>query len=305
MSELPGKLFILLLLCMHLAGAQAQTLEPRRWTHLPIDINFLGVGTGNSRGDILFDPAIQIEDGTMDLYFLGVTYIRSFGLFGKTARVEANLPYALGYWEGLLNGAPASVRRHGFSDPSLRFSVNLVGSPALKGKEFGAYRAANPVRTLMGVAIDVTLPLGEYRSDRLINLGSNRYILRPQIGVLHQHNQWEFETTASVFLFGDNREFFTGVKREQEPLWFIQGHVIYNFRPGVWASLSTGYGYGGDNTINGVNKNDDGRASYWAASFGMPLSQRQTIKVSYALSETNTNVGSDLATILASWSVMF
>lgn len=309
MSNLPGKkpvlLLGILLLATHVAGVQAQSLEPRRWTHLPIDANFLGVGTGHSRGDILFDPALQIEDGTMDLYYMGLTYIRSFALVGKTARLEATLPYAMGYWEGILRGEPASVRRHGFSDPSLRLSVNLLGSPALKGQEFASYRAAHPVRTLLGVAVDVTLPLGEYRVDRLINLGSNRYILRPQIGVLHLRNNWEYEATASVFLFGDNRDFFTGVVREQEPLWFVQGHVIYSFRPGVWAGLSSGYGHGGDNTINGVSKDDDGRISFWAASFGMPLSQRQTIKISYAKSQTNTNVGSDLDTILAAWTMAF
>ena len=308
MPILAGKLTVLLLvllLSMHIAEAQAQSLEPRRWTHLPIDTNFIGVGTGHSRGDILFDPALQIEDGTMDLYYMGLTYIRSFAVLGKTARLEATLPYAMGYWEGLLRGEPASVRRHGFSDPSLRFSVNLLGSPALKGREFASYRAAHPVRTLLGLAIDVTLPLGEYRVDRLINLGSNRYILRPQIGVLHLHNNWEFEATASVFLFGDNRDFFTGVVREQDPLWFIQGHVIYSFRPGVWAGLSSGYGYGGDNIISGINKDDDGRISFGAVSFGMPLSQRQSVKISYAKSQTNTNVGSDLDTILAAWSMAF
>ncbi len=224
---------------------------------------------------------------------------------GKTARIEATVPYATGHWEGLLNGEPASVRRHGFADPSIRFSVNLLGSPALKGKEFAGYRAANPVRTVLGVALDVTFPAGEYRSDRLINLGSNRYILRPQIGILHQRHDWEFEATASAFLFEDNREFFHGTTREQEPLWFIQGHLIYSFRPGVWAGLSSGYGYGGDNTINGVDKNDDGRVSFWAASFGMPLSLRQSVKFSYAKSQTNTQVGTDLHTLLAAWNLMF
>ncbi|HET6563812.1 MAG TPA: transporter, partial [Xanthomonadales bacterium] len=259
MLKLSSRILLLLLLSLHVAGAWAQSLEPRRWTHLPIDTNFVGLGSGYSRGDILFDPALQIEDASMNLYFMGLTYIRSFGLLGKTARIEATLPYAMGKWEGLLRGDYASVRRHGFSDPSVRFSVNLLGSPALKGKEFAAYRAANPVRTLVGVAVDITAPWGEYRFDRLINLGGNRYIVRPQVGVLHQHNKWEFEATASVFFFGDNDEFFTGVEREQEPLWFIQGHAIYSFRPGVWAGFSSGYGYGGDNTIAGINKQDDGR----------------------------------------------
>jgi hypothetical protein len=301
----PGRILLLLFASLYLGDAGAQSLEPRRWTHLPIDSNFIGVGMGYSKGDILFDPALQIEDAQMDLYFGAVSYIRSFGLWGKMARIEATLPYAMGHWDGLLNGQPATVRRHGFADPSMRFSINLLGSPALKGKEFASYRAANPVRTSLGVALDVTFPWGEYRPDRLINLGSNRYILRPQIGVLHQQNAWEFETTLSAFLFEDNSEFFGGTTREQEPLWFIQGHAIYNFRPGAWAGLSAGYGYDGDNVINDVDKNDDGRVSFWALNFGMPLSPTQSVKFSYAISQTNTSVGTDLETILAAWSMMF
>ncbi len=305
MHHLAGKILLLLLVTAYLPAALAQSLEPRRWTHLPVDANFIGAGTGYSRGDILFDPALQIEDARMDLYFTSISYIRSHSFFGKTVRIEASLPYAMGQWAGLLNQQPASVRRHGFSDPSVRWSVNLLGSPALKGREFAAFRAANPVRTVLGAAVDVTLPLGEYRADRLINLGGNRYVLRPQVGILHSRHQWEFEATASVFVFGDNREFFGGTVRQQDPLWFVQGHVIYSFRPGVWAGVSSGYGYGGDNTINGVDKDDDGRVSFWAASFGMPLGPRQNIKFSYARSQTNTRVGSDLDTLLVAWSMAF
>ena len=295
----------MLLATLYASTALAQSLEPRRWTHLPVDANFIGVAAGYSRGDILFDPALQIEDAGVDLNFSGISYIRSHAFFGRTARIEVTLPYAIGHWEGLLNQQPASVRRHGFPDPSVRWSINLLGSPALKGREFAAYRAANPVRTVLGVAVDVTLPLGEYRADRLINLGGNRYVLRPQIGILHSRHQWEFEATGSVFLFGDNDEFFSGTVRQQDPLWFVQGHVIYSFRPGVWAGLSSGYGYGGDNTISGVDKDDDGRVSFWAASFGLPLGPRQNIKFSYARSQTNTRVGSDLDTLLAAWSMAF
>jgi hypothetical protein len=301
----PGRILLLLFASLYLGDAGAQSLEPRRWTHLPIDSNFIGVGTSYSKGDILFDPALQIEDAQMDLCLSAVSYIRSFGLWGKMARIEVTVPYAMGRWDGLLNGQPASVRRHGFADPSARFSINLLGSPALKGKEFAAYRAANPVRTSLGVALDVTSSWGEYRPDRLINLGSNRYILRPQIGVLRQQNAWEFETTLSAFLFEDNSEFYGGTQRQQDLLWFIQGHAIYSFRPGVWAGLSAGYGYGGDNMINGVDKDDDGRVSFWAANFGMPLGPTQSVKFSYAISQTNTNVGTNLDTILAAWSMMF
>ena len=73
----------------------------------------------------------------------------------------------------------------------------------------------------------MNVPLGQYNSDWLINLGSNRYVIRPQLGVLHQRRSWQFEVTGSLFLFQDNDEFWLGTRLEQDPLWFVQGHVIY------------------------------------------------------------------------------
>ena len=42
--------------------AHAQELEPRRWTHLPTDSNFAGVGYAFTDGDLSFDPVLKIED---------------------------------------------------------------------------------------------------------------------------------------------------------------------------------------------------------------------------------------------------
>ena len=106
------------------------------------------------------------------------------------------------------DGEPASVRRRGLADSQLRFSYNFLGAAALGPEDFRRHMAENPVNTTAGVGISVTLPTGEYRSDRLINLGGNRWVIRPEIGVLHQRKQWQFELTGSVFIFGDNDEFW-------------------------------------------------------------------------------------------------
>lgn len=282
-----------------------QELEPRRWSHLPRNVNFIGIGSLYGFGDIAFDPVLLIEDAEVDLAILGASYIRTFGLFGRSARIELTLPYASGHWEGLVDGVPTSVRRKGFADARMRFSVHLYGAPALKGEEFRRYRASHPVDTTVGASIALVAPTGEYRSDRLINLGSNRWILQPQLGVLHQRRKWQFEMTGSVFLFARNDEFWMGTVREQDPLWFVQGHAIYTFKPGLWTSFSTGYGYGGQSEVNGLPKPDDARVSYWAVSVGIPINDRQGVKFSYIASRTNTSTGSNLNNFLLGWSVMF
>jgi Putative MetA-pathway of phenol degradation len=284
------------------ADCMAQDLEPRRWSQLPVGMNVFGVGGGRTDGDIFFDPVLQIDDATFELYGLGASYVRSFEWLGKNSRFDAVVPYARGRWEGLLNGEAASRVRSGFGDPRLRFSVTLFGAPPLSGKAYLQYRQNNPVNTTIGAALDVALPLGEYNSDWLINLGANRYVFRPQLGILHQRREWQFELTGSVFLYQDNNEFWKGTRLEQDPLWFVQGHVIYGFRPGWWISVSGGYAYGGEAYVNDVAKNNDARSTYWALSLGMPLGTRQALKFAWASADTHVRAGANSNALLLAWS---
>jgi hypothetical protein len=203
----------------------------------------------------------------------------------------------------LVNGEYTSVRRHGFRDPLIRLSMNLYGAPPLKGPAFVQYRAENPVNTTVGAALAVTLPLGEYYAERLINLGGNRLVIRPQLGVLHQRGPWQFELTGTVSFFEDNDDFFAQSRLEQDPLWFAQVHAIRAFGRGMWGSVSAGFSYGGESTINDVPKENDERTRYFALSFGMPLSRTQGVKITYVNADTNVLLGTSSDTLLFSWSI--
>jgi len=296
-------IFLLLFQVLLCAQAQAQDLEPRRWSHLPSGLNILGLGGGYSDGDILLDPVLRIQDATYQMTVASVGYIRTFEFLGKSSRVDLNVPYAAGRWEGLVDGEYVAVRRRGFMDPRLRFSMNLYGAPPLKGKEFVQYRREHPVDTTIGAAIQIQFPFGDYNDKKLINLGNNRFYVRPQIGVLHQHYNWQFELTGSVFLYQSNDEFFNGNELKQKGLWFMQSHAIYTFKPGWWASASMGYGYDGESSINGVQKNDSRRNFYWALSLGLPINANQGLKLAYYSGNTNTSLGSNNDTLLAAWSI--
>ena len=301
----PLRALTLLLLAAVLASVEvyAQNLEPRRWTHLPTGLNIVGSGVGATEGDILFDPVLRIEDATFELYTLGATYIRSFEVLGRSGRIDFRQPYGYGRWQGLVDGDPTAVRRHGLLDPSIRFSVNLLGAPPLSGKAFMDYRVANPTYTTVGAAVSLTLPLGEYFPERLINLGQNRYIVRTQLGVLHQRGPWQFELTGTVSFYEDNDEFFGGTQLKQEPLGFLQAHATRSFARGMWASVSGGYSYGGESQIDGVSKNNDERTRFYALSFGVPLTRQQNLKLTYVNAKTNILLGSNSDSLLLSWSM--
>jgi hypothetical protein len=285
--------------------ANAQDVEPRRWTPMPVGINVIGAGYIKTDGDILFDPVSQVEDVVLSSHLLVATYARSMALWGRSARFDAIVPIQSAHWKGLLQGEPASAVRKGFGDPILRMSINLYGAPAMNMDEFRKHTAGKPVSTMIGAALIVTLPLGEYFEDKLLNLGGNRLVLRPQMGVLHTRGKWSFELTGSVFIFAENDDFFGGVTRKQDPVLAGQAHVIRFFERGYWASLSAAYGLGGQSILSGSTQDDSRRNVIGAVSFGMPLTPKQGLKFIYLVQRTNTETGADLDSFGVSWSKRF
>jgi hypothetical protein len=283
----------------------AQELEPRRWSHLPTGKNFVGGGYVYTKADIFFDPVLRIEDAEMEMHTWAFRYIRTFELLQKSARIDFTQAYQEGRWSGLLNGAPASITRSGLTDSILRFAINLYGAPPLEGKEFAAYRAKVDVETIVGTALVVQLPTGDYMDDKLINLGTNRFSFRPQLGVVHNRGKWSMELTASVWLYTDNNDFFNGDKLEQDPYYTSQFHLIYTFRPGLWASAGAGYGYGRKSTVSGVEKNDRRENLGWALSFGLPITRQLGIKFAYRAIRAQESIGQDSNDIGATFSIFW
>jgi len=281
--------------------AFAQDLEPRRWAHLPVGANFLATGYSFTETDILFDPALQIEDASAEVHTVVLGYARVLDFFGKTGRIDIIAPYSNGRWEGLLEGQPASTRRSGFNDPRVRFAVNLVGSPAQRGEEFRNYE----VNTIVGAAVEVTLPLGEYQSDKLINLGQNRWIVRPQLGVVTNWGKWATELTGSIWFYSENDALDVDKTRDQDPLYSLQTHLIYTFRPGLWLSGSLAYGTGAQSRVDGVPADDRIEKLLWALSAGLPITSKQGIKLAYVGGSTQVDRGDDYARILLAYSLMW
>jgi hypothetical protein len=301
-----AKLF-LLLCCLFVwaVPAAAQDIEPRRWAHIPTGTSFVALGYGLSEGDIFFSPILLIEDGNFDLHSFAASYVHAFDIGGKSARFDVVAPLAMGRWEGTVDGEYTSVRRHGLGDPNIRMSVHLAGAPSLSGKAWLEYQRQHPVNTIVGAAVSLKLPVGQYSSDRLINLGANRWVLRPQLGVLHQHNKWSLELTGSAFLFSKNHDFWMDTKFEQDPLFALQTHFIYNFRPGLWVSIGTGYGIGGRSSVSGGEKSERTDNWLYGLSVGIPINARQGLKIGWYQGRTQTSIGQDIEGVTLGWSYMF
>ena len=271
----------------------AQDIEPRRWSHLPLGSNFGGVAYAYTEGDISFNPVLRIKDGEFDLNTAAFKYIHAFGLLGKSARIDLSQNYQSGSWSGLVNGVSTDIERDGWADSTLRFAVNLYGAPPLAGQEFVDYRKATHCETIVGMGLVATFPTGEYYEDKLINLGSNRFSLTPQFGVVHTRGKWSMELSSSVSFYTDNDEFFNGVKHEEDSYLIGQGHLIYTFMPGLWLGASVGYGYGGESTINEVPADDLKGNLGWGLSAGIPVNRNFGFKIAYIGIRTREDTGSD------------
>ena len=291
---------VLLLLALR---CQAQDIEPRRWSHLPIGGNFAGLAYANTTGDILLDPAIRIEDAEFNLQTIAGKYIRSFALLGKSARVDITPAYQIGEWEGLLDGTPARVERSGWLDTSLRFAVNLFGAPPLAGKAFAEYRGKTARETIVGVGLVMQLPTGQYHEDRLINLGGNRFTFRPQFGVVHNRGKWSVELGTAVMFFTDNDEFFNGRRLEQDPLYSADAHLVYTFRPGLWLAASGGYGGGGETAVNGVSSDNRQNSPAWGLGLGIPINRAIGVKFAYIGTRAQARTGFDADNFACAFSV--
>jgi hypothetical protein len=277
--------------------AAGQDIEPRRWTPLPAGLNVVGAGYVHLEGDVFFNPVLQVEDASVSGRAAAISYVRTFAVGKKSARLDVIVPWANMRWSGLLDGAPATVSRVGLADPSIRLSMILAG---------GRPDKLATSHTVVGAAIKINVPLGEYLDDKLLNLGENRFVVRPQIGVLHTRGKWSYELTGSVFLYGDNDSFYRGSTLQQDPLFAAQAHVIRTFnKPGYWAALSAGYGWDGQSTVDGSKIDDSRRLSLSAFAVGIPVGRKQGLKFAYVRSRTNTPTGGDVDTLSVGWSYRF
>ncbi len=291
--------------CLLPAVLFASEMEPRRWTHLPIGASFIAAAAVHTNGDIFADPVLRIVDGEVEANTVLTSYLHSFDLLGKSARVDVRLPYQRIKWQGLLDGDFRRVEREGMGDPFIRLSVNFLGAPALKGEAYRAYRSSHTTNTLVGAALGISVPLGQYKSDKLLNIGENRYIFRPQLGFVHTRGPWSYELTGTVNFFTDNNDFWGGKKREQDPLYVLETHLIYTFSNRIWTALSGGYDWGGQSRINGVDKDDYRQDFLYAISLGSPISHNSSVKFAYINGKKQENIGTDTENFVLAFSLKF
>jgi len=281
--------------------ALGQELEPRAYASAPIGFHAFAAGYSRSGGSVLFDPAIPIKDVTADINGVVVGYFQSLGFFNRYANLTLVVPYAWGPIQGLVEEEFTRITRSGLGDPRLRFAVNLHGAPALKPQEFAQYRQS----TNIGVSFSLSAPMGQYDPAKLINLGSNRWAFKPEVGVSHVRGRWLFECGAGVWLLGANDAFLGTSKREQDPIASFQGHIIYNLPRRMWIGFDANFFRGGQVRLDGEKASSPAlRNSRFGMTFSIPFHRRHSFKVSYD-NGLITRLGTDFSRISISYQIIW
>ena len=280
-----GLLPVLLLIA---AGAAAQELNPRAYAPMPTGANIAMLSYGRSSGGVLFDPSLPVEDVHAVIHSSVLLYGHSFGLFGRSANAVVALPYAWGEMDGLLAGEYQRITRSGLADLRGQLTVNLLGGPALAPREFAKHRPS----TILGLSVAVAAPTGQYDPAKLVNIGSNRWSFKPEVGFSKTRGRWYLELYGGVWIFGTNGNYYGGSDRAQDPIGTFQTHVSYTFKPRLWLAADATFYTGGATTVNGTARADLQRNSRLGAALALPVGRRSALKVSWASGFT-TRIGGD------------
>lgn len=266
-----------MLLCLCAGCAAGQDLEPRSYSALPKDLNIIVASYGITSGNVLTDAALPFQHFHLVSQVVAATYLRSFELDHKLARIQVTLPAAFLLGNVTYNGKDTSATRSGLGDAVIRFGYNFTGSPPLDKRAFTKYTQ----ETIFGASLVVKVPTGTYYPDKLINIGSNRLGIKPEVGVSKRINRVFVESYAGIWFYTLNYQFL-GKVLKQEPVFQLQGHVAYYFKNMMMLAYNVTWFTGGQTSASG--KDFGPLLNNWrmGATWSCPITRWQILKLQFS-----------------------
>ena len=266
------------LLLVNVLAASAQQLTPRAYVPAPVDLNIASLPFVYQTGSVITDPSLPVQNVNAKVEALSAFYERTFAFLGREASAAIVLPYVWAKATGEVFEQTRSITRSGQGDMVLRLASNILGGPALTRKEF----ARAPQETTLGASLVVSMPTGQYDGTKLVNIGTNRWAFKPELGFSQPAGRWRFDLYAGAWFFTPNDNFFGGNRRTQDPLVALQGHVIYSLSPALWLALDGTWYAGGQTAVNGVSKDDRFDNARIGATVAVPIGHGQSLKAAWS-----------------------
>jgi len=277
-----------------------QSLEPRLYSNIPKDMNFLVVGYTNSRGALAENANLGIENPKLNVNGAFLAYARGLDIYGKSGKIDFVIPFACIDGTGKVSGEDVKRNVCGLADVKARISYNFFGAPSLDIKNFASYRQD----LVIGTSLQVTIPTGQYDASKLVNISAHRWAIKPGIGISKSIQNFLLEFSADAEFYSQNSEFYGDVKRQQEAVYSTQAHLIYNFNRGVWLGLDTNYYFGGENINNDIKANDELHNSRMGVTFSFPVNRQNSVKI-FSHTGISTRTGTDYTMYGFAWQYSF
>lgn len=271
--------------CLFVGVCPAQDLAPRAYLITPIHSNAVTLIYSFYDGVIEFEGTVAITGATARVNVPVFSYSHSLNFFGRTANFLASLPYGVGNFRGTVLGAETHAYRSGLLPTTFRLSVNLKGGPAMNVQEFSKWRQ----KTILGVSLKFVPLTGQYDPTKLINLGTNRWAFKPELGYSRRWGHWILDAYGGAWFYTKNSEFFSRNQfspgtntQSKSPIGSFEGHLSYDFKPRLWVSLDGNFWFGGSTSLNGIpSPRTLQRNSRVGATASIPLTKHQSVKFSY------------------------
>jgi hypothetical protein len=126
----------------------------------------------------------------------------------------------------------------------------------------------------------------QYSSTELVNWGSNRWALKPEVGYSERWGHWLLDGYAGVWFYTTNSAFYDGPvskPQNESPIGALEGHLSYDARPRFWVSLDANFWTGGITSLSGIrNLATKQTGSRIGGTAPIPITKHQSIKFSYS-----------------------
>lgn len=266
--------------------AYAQFTPAHNYDNTPVGVNQIELAYAFAHANASIDTSVIVAGATLNLNQGTISYTRYFGFVHHLVWVQASIPLAgLG---GSVSGTSISGSITGGGDSGYTVSTLLKGGPALTVEQFAGYKPT----TTVGMSLTINAPTGQYNSNKLLNLGSDRWSFKPEIALSHPfgpEQRWEFDAYANAYFFTDNTT-YRGVQiLRQRPLPGIEGHLSYSFLNNLWAALDARYSFRGVTVVDGAEQNNSQQNFILGSEVNLSLNARNSFVFQFAKALVHQN----------------
>ena len=264
----------------------AQFTDPHTYDNSPVGINQLELSYAYAHANASIDTSLIVPGAKFDLNQGTIDYTRYLGFVRRLMWVKGSVPLAS--LSGSVTGTKINGSVTGTGDSSYEVAMLLKGGPALSVAQFENYQPT----TTLAVSLTATAPTGLYHSNKVLNLGSDRWSFKPEVALsypLGPERKWEFDAYGNAGFYTDNTSYRGNEILRQEALPGIEGHISYSFNDSLWASLDTRYSFRGATAVGGVNQNNRQQNFILGSEMNISLNSRNSLVFEFAKALVHQN----------------